>query len=157
MKMRASPWIAGQFAWTGFDYRGEVHPFKWPAISAYWGIVDLVGFPKDQYFLYQSDWSDKPMVHILPQNWNWPQYPGAVFPVWVYSNPFFATFETFISPNNAVPSLFKKIFALFRSLWKILMSWSDFRPLTTWIGSTTRVTTTNMSVRFSYATHIPSV
>lgn len=86
MKMRASPWIAGQFAWTGFDYRGEVHPFKWPAISGYWGIVDLVGFPKDQYFLYQSDWSDKPMVHILPQNWNWFQYPGAVFPVWVYSN-----------------------------------------------------------------------
>ncbi|MEN9469025.1 MAG: hypothetical protein RL630_758 [Verrucomicrobiota bacterium] len=85
-KMRASPWVAGQFAWTGFDYRGEVHPFKWPAMSGYWGIVDLVGFPKDQYFLYQSDWSDKPMVHILPQNWNWSQYPGGTFPVWVYSN-----------------------------------------------------------------------
>jgi beta-galactosidase len=85
-KMRASPWVAGQFAWTGFDYRGEVHPFKWPVISAYWGIVDLVGFPKDQYYLYQSDWSDKPMVHILPQNWNWSQYPGGTIPVWVYSN-----------------------------------------------------------------------
>ncbi|MDG1300122.1 MAG: glycoside hydrolase family 2 TIM barrel-domain containing protein [Opitutae bacterium] len=85
-KMRASPWVAGQFTWTGFDYRGEVHPFKWPVISAYWGIVDMVGFPKDQYFLYQSDWSDKPMVHILPQHWNWPQYPNATFPVWVYSN-----------------------------------------------------------------------
>ena len=85
-KLRASPWVAGQFAWTGFDYRGEVHPFKWPVISGYWGIVDLVGFPKDQYYLYQSDWSDKPMVHILPQHWNWPQYPNGTIPVWVYSN-----------------------------------------------------------------------
>lgn len=85
-KMRASPWVAGQFTWTGFDYRGEAHPLKWPNHSGVWGIVDLVGFPKDQYYLYQSDWSDKPVVHILPQNWNWSQYPGAKVPVWVYSN-----------------------------------------------------------------------
>jgi hypothetical protein len=85
-KMRASPWVAGQFAWTGFDYRGEAHPLKWPVHSGLWGIVDLVGFPKDQYYLYQSDWSDKPMVHLVPQNWNWSQYPGAKVPVLVYSN-----------------------------------------------------------------------
>ena len=85
-KMRASPWVAGQFTWTGFDYRGEAHPYKWPSHSGLWGIVDLVGFKKDQYYLYQSDWSDKPMVHIVPQHWNWSQYPGAKVPVWVYSN-----------------------------------------------------------------------
>jgi len=86
MKMRASPWVAGQFAWTGFDYRGETHPLKWPVHTAFWGIVDLVGFPKDQYYLYQSDWTDKPMVHIVPQNWNWSQYPNEKIPVWAYSN-----------------------------------------------------------------------
>lgn len=85
-KLRASPWVAGQFTWTGFDYRGEAHPYKWPSHSGLWGIVDLVGFKKDQYYLYQSDWSDKPMVHIVPQHWNWSQYPGGTIPVWVYSN-----------------------------------------------------------------------
>ena len=86
-KLRASPWVAGQFTWTGFDYRGEVHPYKWPLIAGLWGIVDLVGFPKDQYYLYQSDWSDKPMVHIVPQHWNWSQFAGSGgIPVWAYSN-----------------------------------------------------------------------
>jgi beta-galactosidase len=86
-KLRASPWIAGQFTWTGFDYRGEIHPYRWPAICALWGIVDMVGFPKDQYYLYQSDWSDEPMVHIVPQHWNWSQFAIAGgIPVWAYSN-----------------------------------------------------------------------
>ena len=86
MALKKSPWVAGQFAWTGFDYLGECFPFNWPAHNGQFGIIDLVGFPKDLYYLYQSCWTDKPMVHIVPQNWNWSQYPGRKVPVWVYSN-----------------------------------------------------------------------
>jgi beta-galactosidase len=71
--------------WTGFDYIGEPSPFPWPSVSSYFGIVDLCGFPKDRYYLYQSQWTDKPMVHILP-HWNWQGFEGREIPVWCYSN-----------------------------------------------------------------------
>jgi beta-galactosidase len=80
-----SKWVAGEFVWTGFDYIGEPTPFPWPAVSSYFGIVDLCGFPKDRYYLYQSRWSETPMVHILP-HWNWQQFEGKSIPVWCYSN-----------------------------------------------------------------------
>jgi beta-galactosidase len=80
-----APWVAGEFTWTGFDYIGEPTPFPWPAVSSYFGSIDLCGFPKDRYYLYQSRWSDKPMVHILP-HWNWQQFDGKKIPVWCYSN-----------------------------------------------------------------------
>jgi beta-galactosidase len=86
MVLKKSPWVAGQFAWTGFDYLGECFPFSWPAHNGQFGIIDLVGFPKDVYYLYQSCWTAKPMVHIVPQNWNWSQYPGRKVPVWAYSS-----------------------------------------------------------------------
>ncbi|MGD0038241.1 MAG: glycoside hydrolase family 2 TIM barrel-domain containing protein, partial [Bacteroidota bacterium] len=53
--------VAGQFIWTGFDYLGEPTPYPWPARSSYFGIVDLAGFPKDAYYLYQSEWTNKPV------------------------------------------------------------------------------------------------
>jgi len=84
--MRQSPWVAGQFAWTGFDYLGECFPFRWPARNGLFGIIDLAGFPKDSYYIYQADWTDAPTVHIVPQNWNWPQFTGTPIPVWIYSN-----------------------------------------------------------------------
>jgi beta-galactosidase len=68
--------VAGEFVWTGFDYIGE--PTPWgnandPSRSSYFGIVDLAGFPKDRYYLYQAHWRpDYPMAHILP-HWNWPE------------------------------------------------------------------------------------
>jgi beta-galactosidase len=83
--IKNSPWVAGQFVWTGFDYIGEPSPFPWPSASSYYGIVDLCGFPKDRYFLYQSQWMDKPIVHILP-HWNWAGFEGKEIPVWCYSN-----------------------------------------------------------------------
>ena len=83
--MRKSPWVAGQFAWTGFDYLGECFPFKWPARNGLFGIIDLAGFPKDSYYIYQADWTDEPSVHIIPQTWKWPQLTAPI-PVWVYSN-----------------------------------------------------------------------
>jgi beta-galactosidase len=79
------PFVAGAFVWTGFDYRGEPTPFQWPAISSQFGICDTCGFPKDNFYYYQSVWSDKPMVHILP-HWNWPGKEGKTISVRTYSN-----------------------------------------------------------------------
>ena len=73
----------GNFRWTGFDYLGE--SFNWPARTANFGIIDLAGFPKDHYYLYQSLWSDKPMVHLLP-HWTHPGKEGVEIPVVVYTN-----------------------------------------------------------------------
>jgi len=80
-------WLAGQFVWSGFDYHGEPDPFEnqWPAHSSYFGIIDMSGFPKDRFYLYQSQWSDKPMVHLLP-HWNWDGREGEITPVYVYTN-----------------------------------------------------------------------
>jgi beta-galactosidase len=83
--VKDAPWVAGEFVWTGFDYIGEPTPFPWPSASSYFGMVDLCGFPKDRYYLYQSQWTDKPMVHILP-HWNWQGFEGREIPVWCYSN-----------------------------------------------------------------------
>ena len=84
-KVKSASWVAGQFVWTGFDYIGEPTPFSWPSVISYFGIVDLCGFPKDRYYLYQSRWNDKPMVHILP-HWNWQGFESRLIPVWCYSN-----------------------------------------------------------------------
>jgi len=75
--------MAGTFVWTGWDYLGEPTPYGWPARSSYFGIIDLAGFPKDAYYLYQSVWTDKAVLHILP-HWNWT--PGKVVDVWAYYN-----------------------------------------------------------------------
>ena len=63
------PHIAGQFIWTGFDYLGEPTPYWWPSRSSYFGIVDLAGFPKDVYYMYQSEWTSKDVLHVFP-HWN---------------------------------------------------------------------------------------
>jgi len=109
------PFVAGEFVWTGFDYLGEPTPYnsdrtnllnytdpaeraraekelrevgriRTPSRSSYFGIVDLAGFPKDRYYIYQSRWRpDFPMAHILP-HWNWPDRAGQVTPVHVYTS-----------------------------------------------------------------------
>jgi beta-galactosidase len=73
--------LSGLFIWTGFDYLGEPTPYPWPARSSYFGIVDLAGFPKDVYYMYQSEWTNKPVLHLLP-HWNWK--PGQLVDVWAY-------------------------------------------------------------------------
>ncbi|QEC45585.1 sugar-binding domain-containing protein [Pseudobacter ginsenosidimutans] len=62
--------ISGMYIWTGFDYLGEPTPYTWPSRSSYFGIIDLAGFPKDVYYLYQSAWTNTPVLHIYP-HWNW--------------------------------------------------------------------------------------
>ncbi len=110
-----APAVIGEFVWTGFDYLGEPSPYnndstnllnysdpaeraraakelaalgkiRVPSRSSYFGIIDLAGFPKDRYYLYQSRWRpDFPMAHILP-HWNWPDRMGQITPVHVYTS-----------------------------------------------------------------------
>lgn len=77
------PFLAGEFRWTGFDYLGESG--GWPRVIGNFGIIDLCNFPKDSYYLYQSQWTEKPMVHLLP-HWTWSGKEGTTIPVWCYTN-----------------------------------------------------------------------
>jgi len=78
-------WEAGGFAWTGFDYRGEPTPYGWPSINSNFGIVDMCGFPKDNYFYYKAWWTKEPVLHLFP-HWTWEGREGEEIPVWVHSN-----------------------------------------------------------------------
>ncbi len=81
-----NPFVAGEFVWTGFDYLGEPTPFARVSRSSYFGIVDLDGFKKDRFYLYQAHWRpDFPMAHIVP-HWTWPERVGQVTPVHVYTS-----------------------------------------------------------------------
>ncbi|MEA4982047.1 MAG: beta-galactosidase GalB [Paludibacter sp.] len=79
--------VLGEFVWTGFDYLGEPTPYNegTPAKSSYFGIVDLGGLKKDRFYLYQSKWSETPVLHLLP-HWNWPDRVGQNVPVYCYTN-----------------------------------------------------------------------
>jgi beta-galactosidase len=65
----AHPFTSGGFVWTGFDYRGEPTPYKWPCISSHFGLMDTCGFPKDLYYYYLAWWTEKPVLHLMP-HWN---------------------------------------------------------------------------------------
>jgi beta-galactosidase len=79
------PYVAGGFAWSGWDYLGEPTPY-YGARSSYFGVIDLAGFKKDRFYLYQSYWRpDLPMAHILP-HWTWPDRVGEVTPVHVFTS-----------------------------------------------------------------------
>ncbi|MGL2963084.1 beta-galactosidase GalA [Flavobacterium sp. RSB2_4_14] len=77
-------WLGG-FVWTGFDYRGEPTPYKWPNISSHFGILDVCGFPKNIYYYYKSWWTNEDILHISP-HWNWPEKLGKPIDIWVNSN-----------------------------------------------------------------------
>jgi beta-galactosidase len=81
----AREWLAGGFAWTGFDYRGEPTPYGWPSINSQFGIVDMCGFPKDNFYYYKAWWGAEPVLHLFP-HWNWDQRDGEPITVWVHSN-----------------------------------------------------------------------
>ena len=94
----ANPDSLGEFIWTGFDYLGEPTPYggrdnssngywndDWPSHASYFAPVDLCGFPKDRFYLYQSQWTIKPMVHVLP-HWNWEGKEGENIPIYAYTN-----------------------------------------------------------------------
>lgn len=81
--VKHTPWCAGQFIWTGWDYLGEPTPYGFPARSSYFGIIDLAGFPKDVYYMYQSEWTHRDVLHLFP-HWNW--LPGQTVDLWCYYN-----------------------------------------------------------------------
>ena len=81
--VKHTPYVGGQYIWTGFDYLGEPTPYGFPARSSYFGIIDLAGFPKDSYYMYQSEWTTKPVLHLFP-HWNW--VPGDYIDMWCYYN-----------------------------------------------------------------------
>ena len=81
--VKHSPFCGGQYIWTGFDYIGEPTPYGFPARSSYFGLIDLAGFPKDTYYMYQSEWTTKPVLHLFP-HWNW--IGGDEIDMWCYYN-----------------------------------------------------------------------
>jgi beta-galactosidase len=80
------PFMAGCFVWTGFDYRGEPTPFRWPTISSNFGIMDTCGFPKSAYYIRQSQWvQDRPVLWFVP-HWNWAGKEGQPIKVMAMTN-----------------------------------------------------------------------
>ena len=79
------PWLSGGFVWTGFDYRGEPTPYAWPCVNSHFGILDVCGFPKDNFYYYQSWWTTNTVLHLLP-HWNWPGKEGQEIRVDALSN-----------------------------------------------------------------------
>lgn len=88
--------VAGEFVWTGHDYLGEPTPRSYPSKSSYFGIVDTAGFAKDAFWLYKSNWTDIPTVHLLPQKWNW--QTGEKVKTLVYTNA--AKVELFLNGKS---------------------------------------------------------
>ena len=81
--VKHNDFVGGQFIWTGFDYIGEPTPYGFPARSSYFGLIDLAGFPKDTSYMYQSEWTDKQVLHLFP-HWNWLE--GQDIDMWCYYN-----------------------------------------------------------------------
>ena len=81
--VKHNDFVGGQFIWTGFDYIGEPTPYGFPACRSYFGLIDLAGFPKDTYYMYQSEWTDKQVLHLFP-HWNWLE--GQDIDMWCYYN-----------------------------------------------------------------------
>lgn len=106
--------LSGMFIWTGFDYLGEPTPYSWPAKSSYFGIVDLAGFPKDVYYMYQSEWTNKDVLHLLP-HWNWKV--GDSVDVWAYYNHADEV-ELFVNGKSA--GIKKKLGDDLHVMWRVL-------------------------------------
>jgi beta-galactosidase len=92
------PWLGGGFVWTGFDYRGEPTPYKWPCTTSHFGIMDSCGFPKDNFHYYQAWWGDTPVLHLFP-HWNWAGKEGQEIEVWAHSN--LDRIELFVNGTSA--------------------------------------------------------
>ena len=109
----AREWLAGGFAWTGFDYRGEPTPYGWPSISSQFGIVDTCGYPKDTFFYYKAWWGAEPVLHLFP-HWNFAGKEGVEIPVWVHSN--LDSVELFVNGASAGS---QKVEPLTHLEWKV--------------------------------------
>jgi len=91
--------IAGGFYWTGFDYKGEPTPYGWPNINSHFGVIDMAGFPKDNYYYHQSVFftpEEQPILHLVPMHWNFEE--GKNVRVWAYTNA--DSVELFLNGNS---------------------------------------------------------
>ena len=111
--IKNSDFIAGTFIWSGFDFLGEPEPYKWPARSSYYGIIDLAGFPKDIYYFYQSEWTTRPVLHLFP-HWNWKE--GQLVDVWAYYNN---ADEVELFLNGLSQGVKRKTSDQFHAMWRV--------------------------------------
>jgi beta-galactosidase len=128
--------LSGIFIWQGIDYLGEPTPYEWPARSSYFGVVDLAGFPKDPFYLYQSAWTEKPMLHLLP-HWNWAR--GDSVDVWAYTNA--EEVELFV--NGASRGVRRKEGRVGHLMWRVAYEPGTLRG----VARTAGVETASASVR----------
>ena len=115
--VKNNDFISGMYIWTGFDYIGEPTPFWYPAKTSYFGIVDLAGIPKDVYYMYQSEWTDKNVLHVFP-HWNWTK--GQTVDVWAYYNH---ADEVELFLNGVSQGVKKKTDNVFHVSW-----WLTYQP-----------------------------
>jgi beta-galactosidase len=94
----ARPFVAGGFVWTGFDYRGEPTPYRWPCINSHFGIIDMCGFEKDLFYYYRAWWTNEPTLHLFP-HWNWAGKEGQEIEVWCFTN--LESVELFVNGMSA--------------------------------------------------------
>ena len=132
------PFLSGMFIWQGIDYLGEPTPYEWPARSSYFGVVDLAGFPKDPFYLYQSVWTpaERPMLHLFP-HWNWAR--GDTVDVWVYTNA--EQVELYL--NGAFQGLRRKQDKVGHLMWRVAYRPGTLRA----VARTAGLVTTSAVVR----------
>jgi len=117
LAVKKHPHMSGAFVWSGFDFLGEPVPYQWPSRSSYYGIIDLAGFPKDVYYLYQSEWTRKPVLHLFP-HWNWKT--GQTVDVWAY---FSQADEVELFLNGKSIGIRTKNDSTLHTMWRL-----DFEP-----------------------------
>ncbi len=141
------PFLSGIFVWQGIDYLGEPTPYEWPARSSYFGAVDLAGFPKDPFYLYQSVWTEQPMLHLLP-HWNWTR--GDTIDVWAYTNA--EQVELYL--NGAFLGVRRKTEPVSHLMWRVAYKPGTLRAVARQNGivtTTTVVRTTGVPARVALA------
>ncbi len=128
--VRDNDFISGMYIWTGFDYLGEPTPFWWPAHSSYFGIIDLAGLPKDVYYMYQSEWTDRPVLHLFP-HWNWT--PGQTIDLWAYYNN---ADEVELFVNGKSQGVRSKTEGTFHVSWRVTFEHGSVRAVSRKAGKT---------------------
>jgi beta-galactosidase len=139
--------LSGMFIWQGIDYLGEPTPYEWPARSSYFGVVDLAGFRKDPFYLYQSVWTERPMLHLLP-HWNWAA--NDTIDVWAYTNADEA--ELFL--NGASLGVKRKTEPVSHLMWRVAYAPGTLRGVARTAGrvtATTEVKTASAPARVALA------
>jgi len=123
-KVKNNDFVSGLYIWTGFDYIGEPTPYQFPARSSYFGIIDLAGIPKDAFYFYQSEWTEKPMLHIFP-HWNWTEKQPV--DIWAYFNQ---ADEAELFLNGVSQGVKKKEQDIFHVAWRVNFQPGTIRVIT---------------------------